>query len=60
MAYSSNLGRKIYMKRTYLKPDVKIIDFKPDENLMVDMSSLGDIDTFETHDLENAGREIGI
>ena len=48
------------MKRTYLKPDVKIIDFKPDENLMVDMGSLGDIDTFDTHNLENAGREIGI
>lgn len=41
------------MKRTYLKPDVKIIDFKPDENLMVDMSSLGDIDNFETGN-ENA------
>ena len=49
MAYSSNLGRKIYMKRTYLRPDVKIIDFKPDENLMlnVDMSALGDIDTLD-------------
>lgn len=57
MAYSSNLGRKIYMKRTYLKPDVKIIDFKPDENLMVDMSSLGDIDSFEI-DYENAGAPI--
>lgn len=57
MAYSSNLGRKIYMKRTYLKPDVKIIDFKPDENLMVDMSSLGDIDNFEI-DNENAGGPI--
>lgn len=45
------------MKRTYLKPDVKIIDFKPDENLMVDMSSLGDIDSFEI-DYENAGAPI--
>lgn len=37
------------MKRTYLIPDVKIIDFKPDENLMfnVDMSGLGDIDTLD-------------
>ena len=36
------------MKRTYLKPDVKIIDFQPDENLMLnaDMSSIGDIDDF--------------
>ena len=57
MAYSSNLGRKIYMKRTYLKPDVEIIDFKPDENLMVDMGSLGDIDSFEI-DYENAGGPI--
>lgn len=47
------------MKRTYLKPDVKTIDFKPDENLManVDMGSLGDIDSFEI-DYENAGGPI--
>lgn len=56
MAFSGNLGRKIYMKRTYLKPDVKTIDFRLDENIayVVDMSGVEEFNI----DLENAGGEI--